>query len=66
MISKSEIILLKSLRLAKYRKSEKKFLVEGRNIVCEAIKKDSIIVKIFYTSRFNDQNKQLVSLLKNK
>ena len=66
MISKSEIALLKSLRLNKYRKIEKKFLVEGKNIVCEAIKKDSIIVKIFYTSKFNYQNDELVNLLKNK
>ena len=66
MISKSEMALLKSLRLSKHRKTEKKYLVEGKNIVCEAIKKDSIIIKFFYTNRFNDQNKQLVYLLKSK
>ena len=66
MISKSEIALLKSLRFTKYRKTEKKYLVEGKNIVCEAIKKDSIINKVFYTDRFNNLNEQLVSLLKNK
>lgn len=66
MISKSEIALLKSLRLTKHRKTEKKYLVEGKNIVCEAMKKDSIINKVFYTNRFNNLNEQLVSLLKNK
>ncbi len=66
MISKSEIALLKSLRLTKYRKIEKKFLIEGKNIACEAIKQDSIIIKTFYTSKFNNQNEQLVGFLRKK
>ena len=44
MISKSELTFLKSLRLTKNRKSEKKFLIEGENIVSEALKMDFMMM----------------------
>ena len=66
MISKSELTFLKSLRLTKNRKSEKKFLIEGENIVSEALKMDFIIVKVFFTKKFNNQNDKMINLLKNK
>ena len=65
MISKSEISQLKSLRLKKHREIQKKFLIEGKNMVREALKFNSVN-KIYFTHRFNQENKEFSDFINNK
>lgn len=60
MISKSQIKLIKSLQLNKFRKQEQKFVVEGPKVVDELLKSDFRIESVFATESWIGENKSTI------
>jgi TrmH family RNA methyltransferase len=66
MISKNELQYYSSLLNKKFRKAEKKFLVEGKKSVLEGVNSNYNCEVIFVTHKFAEENKDFLSELKNK
>ncbi len=64
MISNNELKYYASLLNKKYRKSENKFLIEGKKNVEEAIASDYNCDKIFITGKFEESNPGLIKKIK--
>ena len=52
MLSNSEIKLINSLAIKKYRKNHKSFIIEGERLVSEAIQSNIIIKQLYITDEF--------------
>ena len=63
MISKTELQYYSSLLNKKYRQAENKFIVEGKKSVFEGLNSNYNCEIIFITSKFADENKDIVSRL---
>ncbi len=61
MISKTKIKYYALLKKKKFRKSEKKFLVEGKRLIDEGLKSSFKCDRIFITEAFNKTEKNFVS-----
>lgn len=64
-MTKNELKYYSSLLTKKYRKEEKKFLVEGFKLVDEALKSNFICEKIFFTNNFKENHLDLVEKFSN-
>lgn len=60
MISKNELQYYSSLLKKKYRKLEKKFIVEGKKSVLEGLNSHYNCEAVFNTNNFSEENKELV------
>ena len=65
ILSKSEIKLIKSLSLKRYRKIHKLFIIEGERLVSEAIQSKTIIKQLYVTNEFivKPQHNTLMDLI---
>lgn len=65
MISKNELQYYSSLLTKKHRKSEKKFIVEGKKSVSEGLNSSYNCEIIFITNKFADEDNDAISELSN-
>ncbi|KAA0238075.1 MAG: RNA methyltransferase [Chlorobiota bacterium] len=65
MISKNELQYYSSLLTKKHRKSEKKFIVEGKKSVSEGLNSSYNCEIIFITHKFADEDDDVISELSN-
>jgi len=66
MISKNELKYYSSLLKKKFRKSEKKFIVEGKKSAYEGIESDFCCEIIFVTNKFVSEEVQFIKNLENR
>lgn len=62
-ISKSEVRLIRSLSMKKFRESEGLFVVEGEKMVKEALDSDFEVVSTYYLQDIGEQEMKRISLL---
>jgi len=60
MITKNELKYYSSLLQKKYRVKERKFLVEGRKLIPEAIDAGFFAEKVFYTFAFSEEDEKFI------
>lgn len=66
MITKSDIKYFSSLRIKKFRKEEKKFLVEGKKLIEESLFSNLKPDVVFVTNNFAEKNEDIIKQLSDK
>ncbi len=63
-ISKNYLKYLKNLKRKKYRKSEKRFLIEGEKLIKEALSSDADLECIICSREFYEKNPAIINVIK--